>query len=103
MSNQKYGAGIWHFASYLDRYATDGYGPPRSLLETIDLAGQVRDLSVVDINFPWGNISVDAVAKAHAIPIQVRGISRAASNDGNVMQISRQGVAVGLIGLAVME
>lgn len=64
MSTQQYGAGIWHFASYLDRYATDGYGPPRSLLETIDLAGQVRDLSVVDINFPWGDTPVDAVEAA---------------------------------------
>ena len=23
-----FGAGIWHFATYKDRYATDGYGPP---------------------------------------------------------------------------
>lgn len=52
-SKQKFGAGIWHFATYVDRYATDGYGPPKTLLEMIDLAGQVRDLSVVDINFPW--------------------------------------------------
>ena len=29
MSKQRYGAGIWHFATYVDRYATDGYGPPR--------------------------------------------------------------------------
>lgn len=42
---------------------------------------------------------LDEVAKAHAIPIQVRGVPRAASNDGNVMQLSRQGVAVGLIGI----
>ena len=41
MSNkQKYGAGIWHFATYVDRYATDGYGPERGLIEMIDLAGQ---------------------------------------------------------------
>jgi len=53
MSAQRYGAGIWHFATYVDRYATDGYGPPRSLLEMIDLAGQVEDLSVVDINYPF--------------------------------------------------
>ncbi|MDB5438779.1 MAG: xylose isomerase [Caulobacteraceae bacterium] len=53
MSNQKYGAGIWHFATYVDRYATDGYGPPVSLLEAIDLAGQVGDLSVVDLNYPF--------------------------------------------------
>jgi xylose isomerase len=53
VSNQKYGAGIWHFATYVDRYATDGYGPARSLIEMIDLAGQVDDLSVVDINYPF--------------------------------------------------
>ena len=30
-----FGAGIWHFATYKDRYATDGYGPPVGLLEQI--------------------------------------------------------------------
>jgi len=50
---QLFGAGIWHFATYVDRYATDGYGPARSLIEMIDLAGQVDDLSVVDINYPF--------------------------------------------------
>ncbi len=65
-STQKFGAGIWHFATYVDRYATDGYGPPRSVLEMIDLAGQVDDLSVVDINFPFADpsISLDQVEKA---------------------------------------
>ncbi|UFS58546.1 sugar phosphate isomerase/epimerase family protein [Subtercola endophyticus] len=52
-SNQKYGAGIWHFATYVDRYATDGYGEPRSVIDAIDIAGQVRDLSVVDLNYPY--------------------------------------------------
>ncbi len=68
MSNQKYGAGIWHFATYVDRYATDGYGPPRSLLEMIDLAGQVDDLSVVDINYPFvdTSLSIDSVKRALA-------------------------------------
>jgi xylose isomerase len=37
----------------VDRYATDGYGPPRTLIEAIDLAGKVGDLSVVDINYPF--------------------------------------------------
>ena len=32
MGTQRYGAGIWHFATYVDRYATDGYGEARSLL-----------------------------------------------------------------------
>ena len=46
----RFGAGVWHFATYVARYATDGYGPARDVLEMIDLAGQVTDLSVVDIN-----------------------------------------------------
>ena len=49
----RYGAGLWHFAQYVDRYATDGYGPPVTTLEAIDLAGQVGDLAVVDINYPF--------------------------------------------------
>ena len=53
MTKQQFGAGIWHFATYLDRYATDGYGEPRSVIDCINLAGQVRDLSVVDINYPY--------------------------------------------------
>jgi xylose isomerase len=65
MSKLTFGAGIWHFATYLDRYATDGYGPAKTLIEMIDLAGQVRDLSVVDINAPWSpDISVDEVEAA---------------------------------------
>ena len=50
MTMPRFGAGIWHFATYLDRYATDGYGTPRNIVEAIDLAGQVKDLSVVDLN-----------------------------------------------------
>ena len=48
-----FGAGIWHFATYKDRYATDGYGQPVGLLEQIDKAGAVGDLSVVDLNWPF--------------------------------------------------
>ncbi|MGW3955727.1 sugar phosphate isomerase/epimerase family protein [Streptomyces sp. NPDC004752] len=48
-----YGAGIWHFATYVDRYATDGYGDPRTVLDAIKLAGAVGDLSVVDLNWPF--------------------------------------------------
>jgi xylose isomerase len=53
MTGQTYGAGIWHFATYVDRYATDGYGEPRTILDAIELAGQLRDLSVVDLNYPF--------------------------------------------------
>lgn len=35
-----YGAGLWHFAQFRDRYAADGYGPPVSTLEAEALAAQ---------------------------------------------------------------
>ncbi len=59
MSTPVFGAGIWHFAAYVDRYATDGYAPPRTIVEAIDLAGQVGDLSVVDLNFPFFGAGVE--------------------------------------------
>jgi len=49
----RFGAGLWHFASYLDRYAVDGYKRPVTTLEAIRLAGEVGDLSVVDLNYPF--------------------------------------------------
>ena len=66
MSKQRYGAGIWHFATYVDRYATDGYGEPRSIIDAIEIAGRVKDLSVVDLNWPFfgGDFSNDQVKAA---------------------------------------
>jgi endoglucanase len=42
---------------------------------------------------------LESEAEAREIPRQVNGISKAASNDGNAMQISRSGVATGIIGI----
>ena len=42
---------------------------------------------------------LDEIAKAHSIPIQVRGVPRATGTDANAIQISRTGVACGLIGI----
>ncbi len=55
-----------HFATYKDRYATEGYGPPVGLLEQIDKAGAVGDLSVVDLNWPFAEFdgSLDDVKAA---------------------------------------
>jgi xylose isomerase len=63
---QRYGAGIWHFATYVDRYATDGYGEPRTIIDAIKLAGQVGELSVVDLNWPYfgGQFSNELVKAA---------------------------------------
>ena len=35
MSNYEFGAGIWMFQQFVDRYATDAYGPPVSTLQAI--------------------------------------------------------------------
>ncbi len=60
-----FGAGLWHFASYVDRYATDGYAPPVTTLEQIERAGAVGDLSYVDVPYPFTEgVTVDDVAKA---------------------------------------
>jgi xylose isomerase len=62
---QRFGAGIWHFATYVDRYATDGYGEPRTIIDAIKLAGQVGELSVVDLNWPYfGGQFTDEQVKA---------------------------------------
>ena len=42
---------------------------------------------------------LETTAIAHAIPFQVRGAARATGTDANAMQISRRGVAGGLIGI----
>lgn len=61
----EFGAGLWHFATYLDRYATDGYGDHRTTLDQIALAGQVKDLTWVDIPYPWTpGVSVQEIKDA---------------------------------------
>lgn len=49
----RFGAGLWHFGQFRDRYATDGYGPPVPTLDAIKIAGAVEGLSVVDLNYPF--------------------------------------------------
>lgn len=52
---RSYGAGLWLFGQFVDRYAADGYGPAVDTLGAIARAGQVGDLSALDINYPFGN------------------------------------------------
>lgn len=54
-----YGAGLWLFGQFVDRYASDAYGPPVSTVEAIDRAGKVGTLSVLDINYPFSEASID--------------------------------------------
>jgi xylose isomerase len=48
-----FGAGLWLFGQFIDRYATDAYGPPVGVLQAIDRAGRVGDLVALDINYPF--------------------------------------------------
>ena len=60
-----FGAGLWLFGQFIDRYATDAYGPSVSVLEAIDRAGQVGDLVCLDINYPFDEgVSVSDIKKA---------------------------------------
>src|SRR6266571_4074678 len=53
MSNYEFGAGIWMFQQFVDRYATDAYGPQVSTLEAIERTAAVGDIKVLDINYPF--------------------------------------------------
>lgn len=53
MPSQQYGAGLWLFGQFVDRYATDAYGPPVTTVEAIEAAARVGRLSTLDINFPF--------------------------------------------------
>ena len=62
----RFGAGIWLFGQFVDRYATDAYGPPVSTIEAIERAGAVGDIEVLDINYPFSapDITVEDVQRA---------------------------------------
>jgi xylose isomerase len=65
VGSPQFGAGIWLFGQFVDRYAADAYGPPVSTVEAIDRAGQVGMLVGLDVNFPFaGEVSVDLVRAA---------------------------------------
>ncbi|MDE0228247.1 MAG: hypothetical protein OXJ62_05260, partial [Spirochaetaceae bacterium] len=55
MADLRFGAGIWMFCQFVDRYATDAYGPPATTLDAIARAGEVEGLEVLDINYPFGD------------------------------------------------
>lgn len=60
-----FGAGLWMFGQFIDRYATDAYGPAVGTLQAIGRAGEVGDLSVLDINYPFDSgVSVADVKSA---------------------------------------
>lgn len=58
MQNYQFGAGLWMFQQFVDRYATDAYGPPVSTIEAIERAAAVGDIKVLDINYPFAGDDV---------------------------------------------
>jgi xylose isomerase len=61
----KFSAGVWMFGSFVDRYATDGYGPPVSVPDAIRAAAAVEGLTALDLNFPfWGGATLSSVRAA---------------------------------------
>ena len=65
VANRAFSSGIWMFGRFVDRYATDGYGPEVSMPEAIRRAAQVEGLVTLDLNWPfWGGASTDAVRSA---------------------------------------
>src|SRR5262245_48413711 len=62
-----FGAGLWMFGQFIDRYATDAYGPPVGTLRAIERAAEVGSLSALDINYPFeSGVSVADVKRALA-------------------------------------
>lgn len=60
MTAFEYGTGIWAFGQFVDRYAGDGYGPPRSTEEMLDAAARVPHLTYLDINVPFATEGLSA-------------------------------------------
>ncbi len=52
---REYGAGIWLFGQFVDRYASDGYGPPVTSVQAIERAATVPGMRWLDINFPFNS------------------------------------------------
>jgi xylose isomerase len=65
--NYEFGAGLWMFQQFVDRYATDAYGPPVSTLEAIERAAAVGDIKVLDINYPFAGEDVTVAQVSDAL------------------------------------
>ncbi|HTV12512.1 MAG TPA: TIM barrel protein [Acidimicrobiales bacterium] len=49
----QFSAGIWMFGRFVDRFATDGYGPDVTMPEAIRVAATVEGLVSLDLNYPF--------------------------------------------------
>ena len=78
--NRGFSAGIWMFGQFVDRFATDGYGPEVAMPDAIRLAASVEGIQSVDLNYPfWGpGASLPAVRSAlHDTGLRAQAITPA--------------------------
>ena len=86
MQNYEFGAGLWMFQQFVDRYATDAYGPPVDTLEAIDRAAAVGDIKVLDINYPFAGDDVTVAQVRETLQrtgLRARRLSRRISTCAN--------------------
>ena len=79
-------------------HATDTPGNDKKQLGDTKLGGGPALFRGPNIN-PRVFERLEEAARAHEIGVQVRGAPRATGTDANAMQLSREGVATGLIGI----
>jgi endoglucanase len=79
-------------------HATDTPGNDKKQLGEVRLSGGPGLFRGPNIN-PRVFEGLQKTAKDHEIPVQIRGAPRATGTDANVIQLSRDGVATGLVGI----
>jgi endoglucanase len=79
-------------------HATDTPGNDKKLLGDTRLGNGPAVFRGANTN-PRVFERLQETARAHEIPIQVRGAPRATGTDANAMQLSRDGVATGVVGI----
>jgi putative aminopeptidase FrvX len=79
-------------------HATDTPGNDKKQLGEIKLGGGPALYRGANIN-PRVFERLHETAKAHEVPVQVRGAPRATGTDANAIQLARDGVATGLVGI----
>jgi xylose isomerase len=62
----EFSAGVWMFGRFVDRYATDGYGPDVSMTDAIRAAASVGGIQALDLNYPFWDRSM-SVARVRAV------------------------------------
>jgi xylose isomerase len=61
----RFSAGAWMFGRFVDRFATDGYGPSVTMANAIRTAATVEGLESLDLNYPfWGDASLAEIRAA---------------------------------------